>query len=84
MIDIAAIVAAIVKSRDASDTAAYTRHVHLLVRQYGQELLLNLAAAILPTTPEEQACVKWLQENIVRVAQQIPEPHSGVKPSKEG
>lgn len=74
MIDIAQIVLAIVKTRDASDAAAYTRHVHGLVRQYGQELLLNTAQAILPTTPEEQAAVKWLQENLVRIAQQIPEP----------
>lgn len=73
MIDIAQIVSAIVKAKDASDMKAYNRHVHGLVRQYGQELLLNLANAILPTTPEEQDVVKWLQGKIVVVAQQIPE-----------
>lgn len=73
MIDIAQVVQAIVKARDASDTKAYAKHTHTLVRQYGQELLFNLAQAILPTTPEEQACVKWLQEQVIRVANQIPE-----------
>lgn len=74
MIDIAHIVAEIVKAKGASDEAAFRRHTHMLVRQYGQELLLNLAQAILPTAPEEQLYVKWLQENIVRIASQIPEP----------
>lgn len=74
MIDIAQVVQAIVKTKDASDAKAYTKHVHGLIRQYGQELLFNLAQAILPTTPDEQACVRWLQDQVVRVANQIPEP----------
>jgi len=73
VIDIAQIVSAIVKTRDASDEKAYTAHVHSLVRQYGQELLLNLAQAIMPTTPEEHAVVQWLQSKVVDVANQIPE-----------
>lgn len=73
MIDIAQVVLAIVKAKDATDTKAYTKHTHALVRQYGQELLFNLAQAILPTTPEEAACVKWLQEQVIKVANQIPE-----------
>lgn len=73
MIDLAAIVSAIVKAKGASDEKAFAKHVHGLVRQYGQELVLNIAAAILPTTPEEQAVVQWLQEKLVDVAKQIPE-----------
>ena len=74
MIDIRIIVAEIVKAKGASDAAAFSAHVHGLVRQYGQELLLNLAQAITATTPEEQAVVAWLQQRLVDVAKQIPGP----------
>lgn len=73
MIDIAQVVQGIVKVRNASDEKAYTKHTHALVRQYGQELLLNLAAAILPTTAGEQECVAWLKDQVAKVANQIPE-----------
>lgn len=74
MIDIRAIVAEIVKAKGASDAHAFALHTHGLVRQYGQELLLNLANAINATTPEETALVQWLQGRLVDVAKQIPAP----------
>lgn len=74
MIDIRVIVGEIVKAKGASDVAAFTVLTHGLVRQYGQELLVNLANAIVATSPEEAAAVKWLQERVVDVAKQIPGP----------
>lgn len=73
MIDIAEVVRAIVKARDAGDAAAYTKHTHACVREYGQQLLLNLSAAILPTTPQEADVVNWLKGKLVEIAKQIPE-----------
>ena len=73
MIDLRAVVQEIVKTKDASDAAAYRAHVHNHLRAYGQQLLSSLAQAIVPTTPEEVAIVGWLQQRLIAVAQQIPE-----------
>ena len=73
MIDIQQVVAQIVQAKDAKDKAAFTKHVHGLVRDYGQNLLLSLAQALSPSTPEEIAVVKWLHERLVINAKQIPE-----------
>lgn len=74
MIDIRQVVANIVKARTASDEAAFTAHAHGQVREYGQQLLGNLASAIAPTTNEEVAVVNWLQTKIVDIMKQIPQP----------
>ncbi len=74
VIDIRQIVAEIVKAKGASDMAAFQSHTHAQVQRYGQELLLNLANALAPTSPEEQAVVAWLQQKLVEQAKQIPGP----------
>ncbi len=74
MIDIRQVVAEIVKAKGASDANAFAVHTHAQIQRYGQELLLNLANAIVPTTPEEQAVVGWLKQKLVEIAQQIPGP----------
>ena len=82
MIDIRFTVAQIVAAKDAKDKAAYGVHVHNHVRTYGQELLLNLANAIIPSSPEETNIVQWLQAQLIKHAQQIPEALSKQEPPK--
>jgi hypothetical protein len=74
MIDIRAVVGQIVQAKGASDVNAFTVLTHNAVRDYGQNLLLNLAQALNPSTPEEQAVVGWLQQKLVEMAKQIPGP----------
>ncbi len=74
MIDIRQVVAQIVQAKDASDKAAFTNHVHSLVRDYGQNLLLSLAQAITPSNPAEEQIVAWLKDQLVAQAKQIPGP----------
>jgi ferric-dicitrate binding protein FerR (iron transport regulator) len=73
MIDIRAIVSQIVQAKGASDVNAFAILTHNLVREYGQQLLVNLAQALNPSTPEETAVVHWLQGKLVEMARQIPE-----------
>lgn len=46
---------------------------HAAMRAYAIDLLMNLSGAIMPTNDAERAMVAWLQGEIVRVAQNIPE-----------
>lgn len=81
MIDICAVVTEIVKAKDASDVKAFRAHTHGLVRDYGQNMLLHLAQALSPSTPEETAIVGWLQNRLVENAKQIPEFTSSKEPA---
>lgn len=72
MIDIKAVVDQIVQAQGAKDKEAFRAHVHNLVRDYGQNLMLNIAQAVVPSTPEEAQIVNWLQARLVENAKQIP------------
>lgn len=80
MIDIRGVVGEIVKAKGASDKDAFAAHVHGLVQRYGQELLMNLAQALSPTTEDERAVVAWLQNKLVDMAKQIPGPIATKEP----
>lgn len=73
MIDIRQ-VAKVIAELKIADAAARQAAVHQHLRNYGVELLTCLANAIMPTTPEEEKAVLWLKGEILKQAQQIPEP----------
>lgn len=72
MIDIRAVAKAIDDIK-LVDPASRQAAIHMHLRQYGTELLLNLRNAILPTTPEELQVVEWLRGEVEKIAKQIPE-----------
>lgn len=75
-------VASAIAGIQLTDPAARQVQIHTLLRNYGVELLTNLAQAIAPSNPQEEAVVMWLKDRINEIASQIPHPIPG-KPKKE-